>query len=39
VQIAVFAVAITIALTDPSGWTFVAAVLAGALLILVTRLS
>jgi hypothetical protein len=36
VQIADFAVAITVALTDPSGWTFAAAVLAGALLILVT---
>jgi hypothetical protein len=37
-QIAVFAVAITIALVDPSGWTFAAAVLAGAALILATRL-
>ncbi len=37
-QIAVFGVAITIALTDPSGWTFAAAVLAGAALIFATRL-
>jgi hypothetical protein len=38
VQIAVFGFAITSALTSPTGWTFAAAVLAGAMLILIIRL-